>query len=281
MLTVRAVVAGVVLAAVTVCGGLWQQLHAERAVSADLRARLGQLEAEQGRVTASGAGAIESPASAEMKQASVIATPQVPANVASVPIGEKDLLKDPEYREARRMRIRESLSKNYGDLGKELGLSHQEEGALLDLLAQRALDSMEHGLPAAPGQGDENARLAGRALFLSQEGEFRALLGDDKYQKWRAYRQSMPARRQVDQLRDALAASGGALTDEQARLLVAAAGSEQQGFNQQLAEDGNRQLLDAATAYLQPGQLAAYERILSQELVIRRAGLAKPAEIAR
>lgn len=151
-----------------------------------------------------------------------------PPRKATASVDMRDLPKDPEFREAQRAQMRASVSQNYTDLAKGLALTPDETNAMFDLISKNLLDSMAGAMASNDGHPPDEAAM--RAVYegrQEQENNVRSLLGSDRYQKWREYQQTLPARQQVNQLRGALSSSGQSLNDEQVSSLVVSLSTEQ------------------------------------------------------
>jgi hypothetical protein len=146
---------------------------------------------------------------------------------------QRRLLQDPEYRELMRQQQIDGMQHMYGDLELMLGLSHEEAARVLDVLADQQLRSMEQQRPWAMdgSRPDEAAIREQQRVFAEMkrknDAELAQVLGS-KYSEWESYQQSMGARSQVTQLRQALATSDEPLRQDQIKPLVAAIAREQQ-----------------------------------------------------
>ena len=194
-----------------------------------------------------------------------------------------------------RAQARMTVGRLYPHLAAELGLSTAELDKFHDLLARQqselALESM-----AANDVGTDSAAMQDMQRKLGEkrqanEAEISAALGS-KYPQWKTYQQSLPIRQQVAQLQSLLGGDGDALSDAQARPLVATLAAEKARFDQeqrnaarpapattreqyialqdQRETESNRRLLEAAAAHLTPQQVASYKRMMDQEQEMER-----------
>jgi hypothetical protein len=130
-------------------------------------------------------------------------------------------------------------------IAKELGLTAEQEDALLELLASQAVDreAAPLGSNALRRDATEDDRRAYQveyeALVHAQEDAVAAHLGYDKYQQYLSYQRSGPERRQVSALRARLDGAN-ALSDVQATRLVAAMYEERERYAQQILEQAQR-----------------------------------------
>jgi hypothetical protein len=273
---------------------LWRQLETERARNAETLLHVTALEsmpADYVAATPGGAGA-EAPVALSAVTPSD-AGPGTPAAAGqSSPRGSNPLVAQMEQlrnsaegREFQRVMMRRMLEEQYPDLAKELDLSPEKAGKLLDLLAKQRADLGSDLLGQVGGAGDPAAREeSARALARKEqayEAELATLLGDT-YQKFKQYQdesasrqRAQYARQETESLRNAIDAGGAPLTDAQFQYLNSALASEQKridatsrGLNmqqqvQRMAED-NRRLVEVAAAHLNPQQLDRYKRYLQQ-----------------
>jgi hypothetical protein len=285
---------------------LWRQLEAERARNAEALIHVTALEsmaADHVAATPGGAGA-EAPVELSAATPSGPGPGTLAAAGQSSPRGSnplaaqiEQLRNSAEGREFQQIMMRRMLEEQYPDLAKELDLSPEKAGKLLDLLAKQRADLGSDLLgQQTGGAGDRAAREeSARALARKEqayEGELATLLGDS-YKKFKEYQdeaasrqRAQYARQETESLRKAIDSGGAPLTDAQFQYLNSALASEQKridatsgGLNmqqqvQRMAED-NRRLVEVAAAHLNPQQLERYKRYLEQraEMVGAMTGL--------
>jgi hypothetical protein len=176
------------------------------------------------------------------------------------------------------------MSNDFPDVGKVLGLSRDEVDQLFDLLYEQAKRSSEM---------DPMSDAASVArMTQTAKDELVSLLGS-KYAKWEEYRTELPTRRHVKDLTVALDAAGTPLSDEQSNFLIPTLVAEERRNSQfheathrqtssdrpmpaqfnRFTPEANRNLLNAAAAYLTPQQMETYSQVLErasiQETTVR------------
>jgi hypothetical protein len=191
-------------------------------------------------------------------------------------------LKSPDRRDALIASARKNLARQYPELAEVVGLSPDQTDALLDLLAsqrtQAGLDALPPGPEEAPVQltPDEITAIV-EARDQRNEDEVRDLLAE-KYVPWKSYQKSMPARREVRDLKAALGSAGESINAGQEAALVDALTAERDSFEQDSrvapAPSGqgrtdprarlHERLINAASGYLDAVQLEAYRKLLER-----------------
>jgi hypothetical protein len=256
MLTTALLVAW--LGAGVVATYLWRQLDTLREENSVLLARVTAAETRQGVSSAplsqvAGAAPLLPPTSPALSPAKA----HDPSNT-----GTEDF---------RRSMMRATMSEQYPDLDKVLGLTPDQLGTFEELLIRQY---------TSPTFGRSAADRAGLGTFLG-----------DKLPRWQTYQESLPGRQQVNLLRGQLAASGRTLSDEQAQSLVAAlnlemkraelkrrstllpASSALQDASEkelQRAADTNTRQVTAAKAILDAQQLDIFRSMLDKRLNMMR-----------
>lgn len=301
------VCAGIALVASAVAVKSWLDLRKEREAGAAL---LRQLNDGQYAVSAYGAptpqvtlpaAAAAAPPAMEThtgnQESPVQATPMnaALALVQGAANRQKELLKDPEYREMFKAQLSATLRRGYPGLADELGLTEKEADSLFDLLAEnqisRSTESPPFSTPGAPGADPEALRQHQLALRNEREKSIQALLGG-RYAQWQTYEQTLPARTRVTTMGTQLAQAGKPLTQAQSKALTTAMIAEQQRQAQEARlippapsgspaeareqtlrrlEENNRHTLEAAAPYINADQLAALRRQMEQQAVMTRA----------
>ena len=284
----------------------WQQLRDEREQNANLLAQVSTLQAalaqSRAQVATPNAPAAPLPQTATSKPQTEIdqpswplpqtANPKTQAAVAAI----RAQMDSPEGRAITRANARMLLPTQYPDLARELNLSPEQAEKLFDMLARQQTDLSDSMRPMIEAARNGSMPAAARLemarkdmqMRAANDAELQTLLGD-KYPAWQAYNQALPQRRQVKQLQAVLSATDNALSDAQAKPLIAALAAEQSRIQQdernslaanpqdvrkllaQRGEDSNRRLADTASAYLTPQQLDSYQHILDRQLAVTRA----------
>lgn len=144
---------------------------------------------------------------------------------------QRQLMQDPDYREAMRIQQRSNIGRQYPGVSRELGLSTEQTEQLFDLLAEQQVRASENtemmwdteGLdPATLQQRQEKMQQQWLEMQRKNEAELAAQLGPDKLQAWKDYQQTLGSRHQAEQLRSTLAGRGVPLSEEANRAVVKA-----------------------------------------------------------
>lgn len=144
---------------------------------------------------------------------------------------QRQLMQDPDYREAVRVQHRSNIGRQYPRLGSELGLTAEETEQLYDLLVDQQMRNNEQtevawdtqGLdPATQQQRQEKMQQQWAEIQRKNEAELAAQLGPGKLQAWKEYQSTLPARHQAEQLRTSLAGRGVPLSEDASRAVVKA-----------------------------------------------------------
>lgn len=145
---------------------------------------------------------------------------------------QRELMQDPDYREAVRLQQRSNMTRQYPGVSQELGLTAEQTEQLFDLLAEQQLRNNEQaelvwdsaeGLDAAALQ-ERQQKMQQRWMEIQQknDAELTAQLGPGKLQAWKDYQSTLGARHQAEQLRSTLAGRGVPLNEEANRAVVKA-----------------------------------------------------------
>jgi hypothetical protein len=232
---------------------LWRDLQTERHTNAELRLQL----AKSGSVssasatpatTAELAQQVATPQPAAISEAPVAEAKPTPALVESevfmsamsaailgratavAGISERDLLKDPEYREAQLTQARLRLAVSNPGLVETLGLSRTEADHLFDVMAETQLKlTVEFTGMGANAAGTPPSAAAMREMVSGREDPARAVLGEARYAQYQEYvRNAKPVLSRVSSLGYVLNSASQPLNDSQARALAAAVLAERQ-----------------------------------------------------
>jgi hypothetical protein len=271
------------VALVVVCGGaihLWRLSEEKSQRITYMQSQLDAFTSATGAAAYSGregAGASALPVAEPMST--------VPAEGAALPSGQvgalaqegaapKDAARS-EMQERIFSQYRALLPMQYPDIDKELNLSTQELSQLFDLMSQQAMRRRSGSSPPLAGQ---DALQAYTRQMQENEAEVASLLGS-KYPRWQAYNKELPMRQQMRDLTAALDAQGLQLREGQSAPLLAEliAVQEQmelystptsQPYGPQLAprytEESTQRFVAAASPYLTPQQLTAYQQLLNR-----------------
>lgn len=143
---------------------------------------------------------------------------------------QRQLLQDPEYREAMRIQSRSRMSRQYPGLAQELGLTAEQTEQFFNLLADQQIRSSERSEPwsieglddAEVQQRQQKAQQQWAETQRANEAELATHLGREKMQAWNDYQSTLGARHQAQQVRDSLATQGVPLSEDANRAVVKA-----------------------------------------------------------
>lgn len=147
---------------------------------------------------------------------------------------QRQLLQDPEYREAMRVQTRGNFARQYPGVIQELGLTSQQADDFFDVLADqqmRANDQMqplwdmEGTDPSDPATMQERQRKIQQVVEETQrknEAEMAARFGQDKLQAWKEYQSTMGMRYELENMRNTLSSSGLPLSDDLSKPMLKA-----------------------------------------------------------
>jgi hypothetical protein len=301
LLPIACVVAGTFAAT---SAWLWFELKDERLLSAELAERL-----------ARPAAAVEPEAALPPTPATPVTTaspePRAPAVAANESNREKaaadawrsdwqarqrSLLQDPRYMEEVKRQQRMMQAHHRRHATQAIGLSDAQFDAAVDLWAEREI-AMQM---ARTGAEHGDARTALEAADRLYEDSLRKLLDEPLASRWKHYRDSLPTRMRVTNLRSRLMGAD-AMRDDQFEPLIEAMEVEQSQLRQELRrrrtelESGARsspldwrdfqeqeielftetkkRVLAAASPILSSSQLAQLEAMYEQEIEGRRSSL--------
>lgn len=147
---------------------------------------------------------------------------------------QRQLMQDPEYREAMRVQMRGNFGRQYPGVIQELGLNAQQADEFFDLLADQQLRANEQMQPVWDMEGVDNndpAAVQERHRKIQQqaqenqrknESELAARFGQDKLQAWKEYQSSIGVRFVLEEMRNTLSASGMPLGDDVSKPMLKA-----------------------------------------------------------
>lgn len=211
---------------------------------------------------------------------------------------ERQMLRDPAYREAQLAESRRRFASLRRDAIRLVGMTPEQADRVVELWAERNLRFMELG--AAYGlEPDEEAKAELRRAGEAEQEELRALLGDAKYEEWRRYLASGRERAEVENLRTALADTPDALDDSLTAGLALTIYSEREQLSREyndyansvgitdrnvvrpqdrqrwleLARDANQRIHAAVATRLTKPQLAELDKMLAAPLIPAEAAL--------
>jgi hypothetical protein len=289
---------------------LWHELRSEREVTAGLRTVLSEslARAPVAQGAASGIDTVAPvplPAPETTRDVPYVAATRGSGVVFIPPngsISQQHQLNDPEYIRARFTTLRSRIVQAHPGLAEEIGINTGEADRLFDLLTETQMAmTAQHAIAAT---GDEQADRTSMAeitrmhqdLQRQQADSIRELLGDARFAQWQAYQPTRPTRLKANVHADALARAGSPLDSVQLNILVAALLDEQRSLQRDTVALGrtvdpsnpqsriqaqealrnrqaqvNQRILDTATTYLSPQQLALLRAQFEQQDAINVA----------
>lgn len=143
----------------------------------------------------------------------------------------RQLMQDPDYREAVRVQQRSNMTRQYPGVAQELGLDPDQADRLFDLLAEQQMLNNEQAEMLWDSEGLDPAELQQRQEKMQQrwteiqqknEAQLAAHLGPQKLQTWKEYQSTLGARHQAEHLRTTLASRGVPLDEDASRAAIKA-----------------------------------------------------------
>ena len=147
---------------------------------------------------------------------------------------QRQLMQDPEYREAMRVQTRGNFARQYPGVIQELGLSAQQADDFFDLLADQQLraneqmqslwdmEGVDPNDPAAMQERNRKIQQQAQENQRRNEAEMAAHLGADKLQAWKEYQSSIGMRYELENMRNTLSANGLPLNEEMSKPMLKA-----------------------------------------------------------
>jgi hypothetical protein len=157
---------------------------------------------------------------------------------------QRQLMQDPDYREAVRVQHRSNIARQYPGLSQELGLTAEQTEQLFDLLVDQQLRNNEQAEviwdtegadPATAQQRQQKMQQQWAEIQQKNEAELAAQLGPGKAQAWKEYQSTLVARHQAEQLRTTLSGRGVPLSEDASRAIVKAYAEAQKAEMQEYA----------------------------------------------
>lgn len=178
---------------------------------------------------------------------------------------QRQLMQDPEYREAMRVQARGNFARQYPGVIQELGLSTEQADAFFDLLAEQQLRANDQMLPLWEMEGtdaSDPAAMQERNRKMQQlaqenqrrnEAEMAAHLGPEKVQAWKEYQSTMSVRYELENMRNTLAANGVPLDDGTSKPMLKALAQANQVEAAEYSAAANRGAVPAPARVGTPG----------------------------
>jgi hypothetical protein len=181
----------------------------------------------------------------------------------------------PAMRKVMRNQMKQSLRRQYEDAGAELGLDADQSRRLVDLIADQHTRAMYQSWPAdAEGQAAMRRKMEDGQR--QQRRELASLIGESKLPLFDEYQKTLPARSEIMNLQEQLAAADLPMRQEQRKALTAgvleesrsyprpefSSGLAPEDFRAQMnewEEQHQQRLLDNAEKVLNSEQLAVFK----------------------
>lgn len=147
---------------------------------------------------------------------------------------QRQLMQDPEYREAMRVQARGNFGRQYPGVIQELNLDAQQADEFFDLLADQQMRANDQMQPLWAMEGSDNndpTAVQERHRKIQQqaqenqrknEAEMAALLGQQKLQAWKEYQSSMGMRYELENMQNTLSATGLPLDENMSKPMLKA-----------------------------------------------------------
>lgn len=169
---------------------------------------------------------------------------------------QRQLMQDPDYREAMRVQHRSNMVRQYPGVAQELGLTTEQTDKLFDLLTDQQMRNNEQSEflfdtevdPATMQQRQEKMAQRWAEMQQKTEAELSAQLGPDKLQAWKEYQSTLGARHQAEHLKTTLAGRGVPLSEDASRAVVKAYAEAQKVEMQEYANMATAARANAASS---------------------------------
>lgn len=156
---------------------------------------------------------------------------------------QRQLMQDPEYREAVRLQARTSYARQYPGVIQELGFDQAQADDFFVMLAEQQMranermealwEEIDPGDPAALQSRHQKLQAIAAETQRTNEAEIAARFGADKLQAWQEYRATLGQRWQLEHMRGTLASQGLPLSEEMHRPMLKALAEAQRLDTQQ------------------------------------------------
>ena len=208
-----------------------------------------------------------------------------------------NMMKDPEMRKAMAQQPRMGLDMIYGSLMKQLKLSPEQEEKFKDMLIAQQMDNMSQAGAMFEGDATQRAKVAQElaAKRAEKDEEIKQLLGDEKFEQYQNYNQTLGERMMLEQF-----GRSAEISQQQSDQLMAIMQEEKKNvqinFGTQPAdptqdwqavlgsdeataklfmqqEEVNNRVLERAAQVLTPEQFEKFAPVLKNQLEMQKAGL--------
>jgi hypothetical protein len=305
-----------------VAANLWRNLHAERLANAELSTELAAARAAPPvPAPVAPSVAVAPPVAAGAPVAAPVPAPAPLDNVLSSQavsaafiantvsaiggVGEHELLKDPEYRQAQLTVARIKLAQSNPGLAEALGLSAAEARHLFEVMAEQQLQRTAELSAATAASGGAVPNVADLLRRASGDDPVRAELGEARYAQYQDYQRNVrPALQQAASIGSTLSAAGQSMTAAQSSALTRVMLAEQQRQLEEAAmpranpnpgapvgvaysleqsyarqEESNRRVLEASASNLTPAQLDVLRQQFEKQAASRRRTIEAAREL--
>jgi hypothetical protein len=152
---------------------------------------------------------------------------------------QRQLMQDPEYRDAMRTQSRSNLARQYPGVIQEMGLDPQQADDFFNMLADQQMrsseqmgplwdaDAAEKSDPAALQDRHRKIQQAAAEMQRQNEAELASRFGQGKLQAWKEYQSTVGQRYQLENMRTTLAAQGLPLGDDVSKPMLKALAAAQ------------------------------------------------------
>lgn len=216
---------------------------------------------------------------------------------------QRELMQDPQYRDAMRRQQRARMVSTYPGLREALGLSPEQADRFLDLLADHQVSEMQH-MDFMHAHKDANelqrTQAAMQERYQRHQEELETQFGPGIQQRWREYQETLGQRHRVAALQSELAMAGVPLDRDQSQALLNALVDEHRRQTQELTagtlvanammpvgsashadpskwveaqERAHERLLSSLQSTLSTQQLGRLEEMFAREREVRRASM--------
>lgn len=211
-----------------------------------------------------------------------------------------EMMKDPAMKEMMRTQQKQAMNMMYGPMFKEMNLPQEQKEKLTELLLDQQMTMLEIGQKVL-NEGEPNLALGEAAQKSQAESEelIKGLLGDEKFAEFNEYKKTMGERMILEQFKQQLDGTAGALKDDQFKQLLVMMHEERSktpaaitpedppdpaNFERQLSpefmekqflaqEEVNRRVLERAGTVLSAEQLKTYGEFQTQQINMGRMSM--------
>jgi hypothetical protein len=208
-----------------------------------------------------------------------------------------NMMKDPEMRKAMAQQQRIGLDMIYGSLMKQLKLSPEQEEKFKDMLIAQQMENMSQASAMFEGDATERNKVAQElaAKRAEKDEEIKQLLGDEKFEQYQNYNQTLGERMMLEQFGRSAEISQQqsdqlmAIMQEEKKNVQINFGTQPADANQDWQavlgsdeataklfmqqEEVNNRVLERAAQVLTPEQFEKFAPVLKNQLEMQKAGL--------